>query len=337
MKFSAVVGNPPYQEKKEGTSDNPIYHIFYDISFSLANKVTLITPARFLYNAGKTPAEWNNKILNDPHVKVIWCKGTDEVFPNVDIKGGIAVTYRDNQQEFGKIGIFTKHDELNEILSKVLLKKGNKSLSDLVYAPESYKFSQLLHERYPWAKDRLSSGHLYDITSNIFEKLPELFTETQQEGFVGFYGRLNNERCYRWIYRNLIDNHENLDFYKVILPKSNGSGSLGEVLTNPIVGRPLIGHTQTFISIGKFETEEEAEALLKYIKTRLLRTLLGILKVTQDNKKSVWAYIPLQDFTSNSDIDWSKSVAEIDQQLYKKYGLSQDEQDFIESMIKPME
>jgi hypothetical protein len=194
-----------------------------------------------------------------------------------------------------------------------------------------------LHERYPWAKDRLSSGHLYDITSNIFEKLPELFTETQQEGYVGFYGRLNNERCYRWINRNLIDNHENLDFYKVILPKSNGSGSLGEVLTNPIVGRPLIGHTQTFISIGKFETEEEAEALLKYIKTRLLRTLLGILKVTQDNKKSVWAYIPLQDFTPNSDIDWSKSVAEIDQQLYKKYGLSQDEQDFIESMIKPME
>jgi hypothetical protein len=337
MNFSAVVGNPPYQEKKEGTSDNPIYHIFYDISFSLANKVTLITPARFLYNAGKTPTEWNNKILNDPHVKVIWCKRTDEVFPNVDIKGGIAVTYRDNQQEFGKIGIFTKHDELNEILSKVLIKKGNESLSDLVYAPESYKFSQLLHERYPWAKDRLSSGHLYDITSNIFEKLPELFTETQQEGYVGFYGRLNNERCYRWINRNLIDNHENLDFYKVILPKSNGSGSLGEVLTNPIVGRPLIGHTQTFISIGKFETEEEAEALLKYIKTRLLRTLLGILKVTQDNKKSVWAYIPLQDFTSNSDIDWSKSVAEVDKQLYKKYGLSQDEQDFIESMIKPME
>ena len=113
IKFSAVVGNPPYQEKKEGTSDSPVYHYFMDIAYAVAPKVTLITPARFLFNAGKTPNEWNAKILNDKHIKVIWCKETENVFPNVDIKGGVAVTYRDSETEFGKIGVFTKYPELN--------------------------------------------------------------------------------------------------------------------------------------------------------------------------------------------------------------------------------
>ena len=77
--------------------------------------------------------------------------------------------------------------------------------------------------------------------------------------------------------------------------------------------------------------------LLKYIKSKFARTALGILKVTQDNKKSVWKYVPLQDFTDNSDIDWSKSIPEIDQQLYKKYGLSPEEIEFIETHVKEME
>ena len=109
------------------------------------------------------------------------------------------------------------------------------------------------------------------------------------------------------------------------------------MLSNPIIGEPGIGHTQTFISIGKLNNIFEAKALLKYIKTKFLRCMLGILKVTQHNKKAVWEYVPTQDFTENSDIDWSKSVAEIDQQLYAKYSLNDEEISFIESMIKPME
>ena len=77
-------------------------------------------------------------------------------------------------------------------------------------------------------------------------------------------------------------------------------------------------------------------AALKYVKSKFARTLLGILKVTQDNSKETWRFVPLQDFTSKSDIDWSKNISEIDTQLYAKYGLSEDEMQFIESMIKPM-
>lgn len=125
--------------------------------------------------------------------------------------------------------------------------------------------------------------------------------------------------------------HDNLMKYKVFVPKSNGSGAIGEVLSTP-----LIGHTQTFISIGSFDTEYEANSLLKYPKTKFARTMLGTLKVTQDNKKATWLNVPLQEFTANSDIDWSKSVSEIDKQLYKKYGLSKEEIEFIERKVKEM-
>ena len=125
--------------------------------------------------------------------------------------------------------------------------------------------------------------------------------------------------------------------FKVMLPGSNGSGAIGEVLSTPLVGEPLVGHTQTFISFGAFETREEAENLLKYIKTKFARTMLGTLKITQSNKKDTWRNVPLQNFTANSDIDWSQSIPEIDRQLYKKYGLSEQEIAFIEEKVRAME
>lgn len=116
----------------------------------------------------------------------------------------------------------------------------------------------------------------------------------------------------------------------------NGTGALGEVLSTPVITKPNEGYTQTFIGIGAFDTKKEAENCLKYVKSKFLRTMLGILKITQDNNRNTWRMIPLQDFTDSSDIDWSKSVREIDAQLYEKYGLDQQEIDFIESHVKEM-
>ncbi|HMV61141.1 MAG TPA: hypothetical protein PKC07_08040, partial [Agitococcus sp.] len=129
---------------------------------------------------------------------------------------------------------------------------------------------------------------------------------------------------------------------KVIIPKANGSGAIGEVLSTPLIGEPLIGEpligfTETFISVGAFDNELEAQNCLKYIKSKFARTMLGVLKITQNNSKETWSKVPLQDFTPNSDIDWSKSIAQIDQQLYAKYGLNQEEIDFIESKVKAMD
>ncbi len=342
MKFDAVVGNPPYQVTATGDANgsDPIYHLFIDVSCKLADKVTMIHPARFLFNAGKTPKDWNQKILNDEHFKVVkyWAK-SDEVFPTVDIKGGVAVTYWDKNKNFGKIGTFVAFEELQSALGKVKA-SDFKSFSDLIYPAESYNFTQTLHDENPSVEKRLSKGHLFDLKSPVFDKLPDIFfTErpNDKNNYVEVYGRSNNQRVFRWIKRKYLRVPDNFDFYKIFIPKANGSGAIGEVLSTPIVGEPIVGSTQTFLSVGKFTTKEEAENCMKYIKTKFARAMLGTLKVTQDNPRETWANVPLQDFTPNSDIDWSASIQEIDQQLYKKYNLDKSEIDFIEKNVKAME
>ena len=151
------------------------------------------------------------------------------------------------------------------------------------------------------------------------------------------YGRANKQRCYKWCKRSYITHPENFAKYKVIIPKTNGSGAIGEVLSTPIIGTPIMGYTDTFISIGAFDTRDEAEACLRYVKTKFARTMLGILKATQDNPKETWRLVPLQDFTAESDIDWTQPVAEIDRQLYRKYGLNESEIAFVEEKVRPMD
>ena len=120
MKFDYVIGNPPYQETLQNTSDKPIYNDFMDASYQISDKVELITPARFLFNAGKTAKVWNEKMLNDVHLKVLYYEpDSSKVFSNTDIKGGVAITYRDGNAEFGAIGSFTPYNELNDILHRV--------------------------------------------------------------------------------------------------------------------------------------------------------------------------------------------------------------------------
>lgn len=340
MKFDVVIGNPPYQQETEGNNrDLPIYNYFMDSAYEISDKSCLITPARFLFNAGQTPKAWNKKMLSDEHLKVIYYEqDSSNVFSNTDIKGGIAITYRDVQANFGEIGTFTSYEELNTILHKVL-SAGEPSISDIHFGRSSYKLTADVYLDNPELKGRVKESEEKSIGSNIFDKLPEIFLDAPTEkATVQIYGRQNNSRVYKWVNPKYIAPHENFDKYKIFVPKSNGSGAIGEVLSTPLIGEPLIGHTQTFISFGAFDNQVEAENLLKYIKTKFARTLLGTMKITQDNAtKEVWKNVPLQDLTDNSDIDWSQSVADIDRQLYQKYNLSQEEIDFIEEKVKAME
>jgi hypothetical protein len=343
MKFSAVVGNPPYQivNKGNGNGADPLYHIFIDLAMELSEKGSLIHPARFLFKAGKTPKDWNEKMLNNPHFKVVdYWADSSFVFPSVDVKGGIATTYWDKKKDMGKIGFFSAYDELHAILFKVQ-DFNELSFSTIVGPRELYRLTDTLYSENPEMDGRQSAGHKYSLGANIFDIFPELFFDecpSDNNLYAEVYGRYNNQRGYKWLKKTYFSQNENyLETYNVFVPEANGTGAIGEVLSTPIIGTPMIGHTDTFISVGQFDTMEEATACLKYVQSKFARTMLGTLKATQHNPRDTWANVPLQDFTSNSDIDWSKSVAEIDQQLYKKYGLSQDEQDFIESMIKPME
>ncbi len=339
VKFDVVIGNPPYQEETNNNRDTPIYHHFMELAYEVSDKAVLVTPARFLFNAGQTPSAWNAKMLEDEHLKVVYySQNSAEVFPNTDIKGGVAVTYRDSKKNFGAIGQFISIPELNNILHKVLASENFISLSILHYGNSTYKLTPKVYQEHPDFIERVSQAERFSVGSNIFSRLPEIFYDNQQNDTdIQIYGREDNKRVYKWTKKEYIEEHPNLDKYKIFIPGANGSGAIGEVLSTPLIGEPLIGHTQTFISFGAFDHREEAENLLKYIKTKFARTMLGTLKITQNNKtKEVWKNIPLQDFTFNSDIDWLQSIAEIDRQLYRKYGLSEDEIAFIESKVKEM-
>jgi len=342
-KFDVVIGNPPYQEEPIGGAGHamPIYHRFIEAAFDVGAKAVLITPARFLFNAGYTPKEWDRKMLNDPHLCVAsYAPNSNELFPGTDIRGGIVVTYRDDSRAVGPIGTFAKHDELERIVRKVT-NQGGASLTDLgITNDRVYRYTQALHDANPQAFRQMSSGNEYKIDSKAFTRLPTIFQKDpplEEEAFVRVLGLGETKmREFRWIRSEFIAGPENLHGFKVAIPAANGSGHLGEALSTPLVLCPRVATTATFVTMGCFDTQAEAGACLAYVKTKFARVLLGVLKITQHNPARVWRYVPIQDFTGESDIDWTKSISEIDQQLYAKYKLDADEIAFIETQAKPM-
>jgi type II restriction enzyme len=343
MKFDFVIGNPPYQDESVGEQKTfmpPVYNQFMDAAYTVSDKIELITPARFLFDAGSTPTAWNKKMLNDKHLKVLeYEPDSSKVFANNEIKGGVAITYRNAKEDYGAILTFTPYMELNNILKKVNSRK-EVSLSSIAISRTAYRLTDTMHKENPQAMAHLSKGHPYDMSTNIFDLLPFIFyDEKPNDGkdYIQILGREGNGRAYKYIRRDYVNDVENLDYYKVLLPEGAGNGAYGETLPTPLIGYPGLANTETFLSIGKFTSEDEAKNLKQYIKTKFTRSLLGILKVTQHITPAKFKYVPLQDFTSSSDIDWSKSVHEIDEQLYDKYGLTKEERDFIETHVKEME
>lgn len=336
MKFNAVVSNPPYQV---GVNKEPLYHHFISIGMEIGDLGTLIHPGRFLFNAGKTPKAWNQKMLNAEHFKVVkYWKKSDEVFDAVDIKGGVAVTMWDKQNVIGPIGTFVLHDELRTIQEKVE-SLGEESFSKLVYSRDLYQLTELFYKENPELEGRQSKGHRFDLGTTAFSLFPEVFSDEKPagDGYALVVGRENDTRIAKWIKKEYLKLPDNFESYKVVVPKSNGSGHFGESLSSPFVAAPFHAQNTTFLSIGKFDSIFEAEACLKYIKTKFVRCMLGILKVTQDNPKSVWSKVPLQNFTQQSDINWDLSIPDLDAALYQKYNLTQDEIDFIESNVNAMQ
>ena len=352
--FDFAIGNPPYQEEFSTDGNKtyaaPVYNDFMDAANDIAQKVELIHPARFLFDAGSTPKAWNRKMLNDPHFKVLkYEEDATKVFPNTEIKGGVAITYHDETQDFGAIKVFLKLKELNGILKKVVSFDGFEGFDSIVVTRTAYRLTEVFHDDYPNARYKedskgrnigcLSKGHDYDMATNIFDRIPFAFYDkrpTDGNEYIRIYGRTKNDRVMKWIKRDYVNNPKPLFKYSIVLPKANNTGKFGEVLSMPTITEPGVGSTETFLSVGFFDTKDEDNNCLKYISTKFVRALLGILKTTQDLTPDKWKYVPLQDFSDKSDIDWSKSIHEIDLQLYRKYGLSSEEIDFIEANVKEM-
>lgn len=338
-----IIGNPPYQDDAVGeqkTYNGPIYNHYLDCAYSISDVVEMIHPARFLSNAGSTPKAWNKKMLEDKHIGIceFWNKSV-RLFDDTDIKGGIAISLRDKEVANGPIGLFTPYPELNAIVQSVCKNEKFRSMSDIVVSRTAYRFTDLMHEEHPEAMSQLSNGHPYDVSTNIFERLPQVFfDEKPNDGkeYIRILGRMDNARMLKYVRRDYIRDVGNLDGYKVFMASANSNGVFGEILTPPIVAEPGVGNTETFISIGNFSSLYEAEAVSKYIVTKFVRALLGVLKTTHHLTPETWRFVPQQDFSEESDLDWSLSVEEINAFLYKKYNLSDAEIRFINEKVQAM-
>lgn len=365
MKFDAVVGNPPYQDEDETNNrKTPIYPYFYDSAYAIGNKAILISPARFLFDAGLTSKDWNKKMLNDKHLKVLFYEDdASKVFPNTDIKGGVAVIYRDSKVKFGPIGQFIKSDAVSKLFQRIS-KYNIQSLTTIMIGGRAdFLMNEKFHKAFPNAKsdllkaiqntasqkgknvpNELAPNSDNEIVTSTLEILSYAFLSEKPMDATDYYevvGVIKNKRVSGWIKKEFLSTRRptknNIDYFKVFIPSGMGSGKFGETISQPIVGRPAVTCTPTFLRIGMFQNEETAINCAKYLKSKFSRAMLGIKKVTQHSAVPVWEFVPLQDFTSNSDINWSKTVSEIDQQLYEKYNLSVDEIKFIEEKVQPME
>ena len=341
VNFDIAVGNPPYQE--EGFNNGrklPIYDSFMDISYTISQQAVLITPARFLFEAGQTAKDWNRKMLNDEYFRVMMYEpDASTIFSNAEIKGGVAISMRDSKKKCGKIGVFTAYTELNSILKKVSsAEEGNVKLDSIISSQGIYRFSDKLFAEHPEVETLSGNGTGAKIISKIVDLLPTVFMDTPETGTtcVKFLAKTKAGRQFKYIRREYLQDNPYLDTFNVMIPESNGSGAF-ETLVAPLIAAPGEGSADTFISMGMFATEAEAECLRKYIKTKFARALLGVKKVTQHNPKATWEYVPMQDFSAASNIDWSKTIGEIDAQLYAMYNLTAEEIAFIESKVKEME
>ena len=330
MKFDAVVGNPPYQEMDGGAqaSARPIYHLFVQEAKKINPRyISMITPSRW-FVGGKGLDEYRKEMLNDNRIRIIHDYiRADELFPGVEIKGGVSYFLWDRDKR-GDCEVNTYID--GKLTSKSIRPLLEKNAETFIRYNEAIPILRKVQ-----AKNEASfSTNVQSAMAFGFRTFFKTFdSKTHKSNLVKVYAN----RAEGYIDRDKVTkNTEWIDKWKVIVPEAIGIGDMTKDIIKPIIAEPNSINTETYIMNGPYETELEANNVYSYINTKFFHFLLGIKKISQHTTRNVYDFIPLQDFTSSSDIDWSQSIAEIDQQLYKKYGLSEEEIAFIEEKIKPM-
>lgn len=343
MKFNAVVGNPPYQVSDGGAqaSSTPVYNLFVEGSKNLdVDFISLIMPSRWM-TGGKGLDDFRQKMISDEHIiKLFDHYNAADCFENVEIKGGICYFLRDKKTtspcevvSYTRDGVYKSTRYLSEPGENIFIRENRLiSIKCKVQALLQTSFDQIVSSMKPF-------GLRGDVFKNPQKyELPEMSTSVIENGLTIYGLDEHQKRTKRYVaYNYPIPKKDFLLGYKLFMSRNQGSGILGEEFSTPIFAEPNECCTETFVVIGLFNTHSESLTCWKYMRTKFFRALVGIKKQDQGASKSVYRYVPLQDFTDKSDIDWSKSIAEIDQQLYKKYNFDDSEIAFIESMIKPME
>lgn len=340
MKFDYVIGNPPYQEQvseadKNSSLAKQLFPEFIRETTTIADKLMLITPSRWFTGDAqdKSFLKLREFIRNNNHIKYL-CNYPDarEVFPNAEIKGGVSYFLFDKNYE-GKVRFeisqygesTTEIRNLFEDGMDVIISDGTtySILAKVIYSKEFKTINKITRGRNAFG---------------IIGKEDVLNSKSKEEHFDGAIKLYCKAGKVRWTALSEITKGLDIvDKYKVFISKSAGSpGKDLKIIGNPYVGECGSACTDSLFPIGGFETFDEADNLRKYMQTRFLRFMISVMKISQNVTQLVYKYVPLQDFTPDSDIDWSVPVAEIDRQLYRKYGLNEQEIEFIESHVKEM-
>jgi hypothetical protein len=342
MKFDAVVGNPPYQINDgggTGGSATPIYNKFVQQAKKLTpTYISLIVPSRW-FTGGRGLDEFRDEMLNDKRIKALHDFPTaSDCFPGVEIKGGVCYFLWENEFN-GKTKVYTYNNGfLKSESERVLLEQGadtfiryNEAIPILhkVQKLNEKSFSELISANDPFGFDvRVNDG---------YKRVKPKFKKEPFKGAVKFYYNGWQREGVGYIEKeNIRKNIDLINDYKVLIPKAWGIGSMSKDLLSPLIVEPNSCCTETYLILCPIAKKSTAENLISYTQTKFFHLLVSLIKLTQNAMKKVYSFVPIQDFTEKSDIDWSKSISEIDQQLYKKYKLSQEEIAFIEENVQPM-
>ena len=333
MTFNAIVGNPPYQVMDgggAGYSALPVYQDFVNISRVINPQfMSLIIPARW-YAGGKGLDNFRDTMLQDRRINLLFdFTESKDCFPSADIAGGICY-FLWNRKYKGKC-----------IVTSVSNNERNSNLRDLgefsTFIRQSEAISivhKIIDETIITLDNIVYSRKPFGLDNNFVGK------QKPYDHCITVYGSQGISYADKDV---VSQNTELIDNWKVIASKASAQGGRADkdgkrkVIPKIEVLTPNVVCTESYLLLSSFSNEDSANNLCKYVKSKFFRFLLSLKVITQNISKDCFRFVPLQDFTSNSDIDWSRSIGEIDAQLYEKYGLERDEIDFIERMIKPME
>lgn len=345
MHFDFCIGNPPYQESDgggTGDSAKPVYDKFVEAGQKICtDSLMMIMPSRWM-KGGKGLDVFREDMINNTSLKsIVDYEKAEQIFNGVHIDGGVCYILIDKQHngpcKFKHICADGYIDEAERYLNNGIVKtviRDSRQIGIIEKSSVGKRFSSIVSAQKPYGlrADFFNHPERYGEIETSDVRTEEFNTKVY--GVKGVKGGAKRVEC--WIRRGeeLKSNVGYLD-WKLYFSKAYLTTST--VPPTIIEGYPFEVCTETFLQIGGFETKEEMENALSYLKTKFARALLFFNRHSLNISRESFALIPLQDFTDKSDIDWSKSVHEIDLQLYKKYGLSKEEINFIEDKIKSMD